>query len=134
MIDHNLHFREAPFTYRGFRIDMSAVPPGPRAAALRQAVVEQVDITARAPLQPRIAQWIRNVPIKLMPGEGRQPGVYINQPMLIRLWLRPQGDARPLLLHEMMHAVHARLLPGGVRNPQVLRFFRVAQQRHLEVS
>jgi len=51
--------------------------------------------------------------------------------MLIRLWLRPQPDARPLLLHELMHAVHARQLPGGVRNPQVLRYYRVAQQRGL---
>lgn len=123
--------RQQDFIYRGFRIDMSAIPPGPRGAALRRAATQQVDIVARAPLPPRIAQWIRNVPIKLMPGQGTQPGLYTNQPMLIRLWLRPQLDARPLLLHELMHAVHARILPNGVRNAQVLRFYGVARQRGL---
>lgn len=121
-------YGQRTFVYRGYSIDMSAIPPGPQAMALRRAAMQQVDIVARAPLQPQMARWLTRVPVKIMPGRGPSPGRYIDQPMLVRLWLRPDDD-RPLLLHELMHAVHNRLLPGRLNNPYVIRFYRVAQQR-----
>lgn len=117
------------FVYRGYSIDMSAIAPGLQAVALRRAAQRQVDIVAQAPLRPRIARWLTRVPIKIMAGQHASPGQYTGQPMLVRLWLRPTPDDRPLLLHELMHAVHNNLLPGRLNNPEILRFYRVAQQR-----
>jgi len=36
-------------------------------------------------------------------------------------------DDRPILLHEFMHAFQQERLPGGARNPDVLRFYQHAK-------
>jgi hypothetical protein len=38
---------------------------------------------------------------------------------------------KPIVLHELLHALHARYLPGSNRNPDVLRFYRNAMSGQL---
>ena len=41
------------------------------------------------------------------------------------------NDDRPVLLHEYMHVLHFRRMPGGVRNPDIRHFYEEALARNL---
>ena len=38
---------------------------------------------------------------------------------------------KPVLLHELLHAYHFRVLPGALQNPDLLRFYGIARQNEL---
>ncbi len=104
--------RGGTVSYGGFRI---ANPGDPDQL---DAVQHQIDIVNNAGLSRSSLKMFHGQPIKFggrSHSEGRE--VVLGN-------LQGKG-ARPVLLHEFMHVYH-RHLPGGNRNPTILRYYNEA--------
>ena len=119
------------FFYRGYRFDIQEIAAVPEEPAMLAAMQQQTDLVEATPLTEPTKQFLRNFTVHVSEGEGEhgggghfgQKGVFVS--------LRPQQDNRPILLHEFMHAFHNDRLPGGRRNPDVLRFYERAKDAGL---
>lgn len=110
-------------SYRGYRFDTSGVPRDVQESIL-DAARRQVDIVEAVPLSAETKHFFQGFTIHLARGAGGgghfgRRGVSID--------LKPGPDDRPILLHEFMHAFQDDRLPGGTRNPDVLRFYQHAR-------
>lgn len=105
--------------YRGFTVDAGAIE---RDANARAAVEHQLDIVADSGVRPEILAFFRAQRMLVRPGArdrfSREGGIEIDTR------LPPQ---QPIVLHELLHAYHAFVLPQGARNPDVLEFYNQAR-------
>ena len=105
--------------YRGFTVDAAAIE---RDANARAAVEHQLDIVADSGVRPEILAFFRAQHMLVRPGArdrfSREGGIEIDTR------LPPQ---QPIVLHELLHAYHAFVLPQGARNPDVLEFYDQAR-------
>ena len=106
--------------YRGFTVDAAAIE---RDADARSAVEHQLDIVADSGVRPEILAFFRAQHMLVRPGArdhfSREGGIEIDTR------LPPQ---QPIVLHELLHAYHAFVLPQGARNPDVLEFYNQARR------
>jgi hypothetical protein len=110
-------------SYRGFSVDLTAVPQR-RRAALEPTIRRQIDIVADLKIKPQAAQFFRQIPVIIDPatrsaGHAGRNGLTLNDEVM------PPDN--PVLLHELLHMYHARQLSGGLRNAQLIRFFEQAK-------
>ncbi|HWT04789.1 MAG TPA: hypothetical protein VN224_03460 [Xanthomonadales bacterium] len=105
--------------YRGFTVDASAIE---RDAGARSAVERQLDIVADCGASTDILAFFRAQRMVVRRGArdrfSRDAGIEIDTR------LPPQ---QPIVLHELLHAYHAFVLPQGARNPEVLEFYNEAR-------
>jgi hypothetical protein len=105
--------------YRGFTVDAAAIE---RDAGARSAVEHQLDIVADSGVRPEILAFFRAQHMLVRPRArdhfSREGGIEIDTR------LPPQ---QPIVLHELLHAYHAFVLPQGARNPDVLEFYNQAR-------
>jgi hypothetical protein len=105
--------------YRGFTVEAAAIE---RDAAARAAVEHQLDLVADSGVKPEILAFFRAQRMVVRPGArdrfSRDGGIEIDTR------LAPQ---QPIVLHELLHAYHAFVLPQGARNPEVLEFYNQAR-------
>ena len=73
-------------------------------------------------LDNKTGEWANRDPVVL--AEDTHLGVIMARP-------RPLASDRPVLLHEMLHAYHAHVMPRGVKNPSILFFYSNAQSKKL---
>jgi hypothetical protein len=111
------------FAYRGFTVDAAAIA---RDAGARAAVEHQLDVVADCGANADVLAFFRAQRIVVRPGArdhfSRAGGIEID------VRLPPQ---QPILLHELLHAYHAFVLPQGARNPDVLGFYAEARNGSL---
>jgi hypothetical protein len=105
--------------YRGFTVDAAAIEGD---AAARSALEHQLDVVADCGVSADILAFFRAQHIVVRPGArdrfSRNGGIEIDTR------LPPQ---QPIVLHELLHAYHAFVLPDGARNPDVLGFYNEAR-------
>ena len=118
---------DGKLAYRGFTVDATEIKDAPQYQAIMTSLVHQIDIVAGCGAKPEQLQFFQSqtVFIKHAPSGGlghfdsRHPGV-----TLADVVAEPQ---KPILLHELLHAYHWRVMPGAYRNAEILTFFNRAQ-------
>jgi len=90
----------AIYTYLGFNVDESRVPPD-RRAAVETGLHEQIDLVKSLPIDTTIAAFLQSVPVRIDP-TLHEPGHYDDSGL--RLWDKPSPPDNPVLLHELLHA------------------------------
>ena len=90
----------ASYTYLGFRIDESKVPPDQR-PAVETGLREQIDLVDSLLIDPKIAAFLHAVPVRIDPSL-HEPGHYDESGL--RLWDKQSPPDNPVLLHELLHA------------------------------
>jgi hypothetical protein len=115
--------------YHGFRIDDRSGGLGLPAAAA--SVVEQLKIVESVGLPERVLDSFKQTPIDVDPDLRGNPGMFSvlgGEPVVrIRPILFPSD--KPILLHELLHAYHYRVL--SMRNPDIEEAFRHAKSQGL---
>jgi hypothetical protein len=109
--------------YRGFTVDASAIEND---AGARRALQHQLDVVADCGVSADILAFFRAQHIVVRPGArdrfSRNGGIEVDTR------LPPQ---QPIVLHELLHAYHAFVLPQGARNPDVIGFYEEARSKGL---
>jgi hypothetical protein len=110
--------------HRGFT--MRVATPGPDRAALEAAMKHQLDIVADCGAKPEILALWRTIPIALAPGDG-EPGGNFKPGRGVEIYAAPiPPPENPVVLHELVHALHYRYVPQSNNNPDIERFYRIA--------
>ena len=112
-------------SYRGFTVDMSAAAAMPNRAAIETSLKKQIDIVADCGAKNAIMAFFRTQKISLRSSGGEDGGGRFTSAG-IEIRATPQPPEKPIVLHELIHALHARYLPNANRNADVLRFFHNA--------
>jgi len=139
-------------TYRGYYSDLSAVVDRKDFSELADGLRHQIDIVENSGLSPRVLQFFQTVPIvvddfacvgnMIEPASGDPKPIMgaacynRNVPETGTMMVRPttlvdRNRERPVLLHELFHAYHDHILPGGFENPAALFWFKQATDKHL---
>ncbi|HEY1111630.1 MAG TPA: hypothetical protein VGE76_23445 [Opitutaceae bacterium] len=119
---------EAKPAHRGFTYDVSAIT----AAELREEIVtvmnEQIDMVLAMGLSAKTIKDLQAVPISVIHAYSIGPGRYAPARGVEMASMIVAVRKRPVLIHELMHAYHDRLLAGGVRNRDVLKWHDEAKK------
>lgn len=117
--------RAAPLSYRGYRVDVSAVSAR-RLPGLETYLKSQIDLVEAAPMAEDSKAWLRTLPILINP-KIRAPGRYGRG--RVELKGGEKASDAPVLLHEAMHGWHEQRLPDGFANLEVLDAWEAAMAR-----
>ena len=116
-----------PFqTYHGFRIDLGEAEGVIDVPSALAEVEHQVDIVDRSGVSPAMLDRFRAVPIRVSASFAGGGSHYSGGSEVTLGSLRPDDD-RPVLLHEYMHVLEYRAMPGGFHNAAVRRFYDEAR-------
>jgi hypothetical protein len=136
---------EDKFTYQGFVVDVSGIKSPEVRSSMSDALRAQIDVVRSVTLKPEVLQFFQAIPFKAF--ESYPPPFQTSQNtaiytgggpieaglVLMRPYtgpMRPEGPSvAPVLLHEYMHAYHDKRLLGGLKNPDVRRFWNEAKER-----
>ena len=117
-------------SYRGFTINISAIGNTPDSAPVVSSVKHQLDIVADCGATSEIMAFFRAQPITVAPNALDTGGLY-DRAHGIRIDAVAQPAGEPIILHEMLHAFHALVLPQGFQNPGVLNYYLHAKDASL---
>jgi len=107
--------------YRGFTVDMTLLENDDNRDAVEDSLKKQLDIVADCGAKPEIMAFFRHQKMKLKFGSEDGGGRFTSAS--IEVEARPQPAEKPIVLHELLHALHGRYLPGGFNNADVDRFY-----------
>ncbi|PDT13990.1 hypothetical protein CO670_25545 [Rhizobium sp. J15] len=111
------------FTYHGWQVDLSNARGAEPDKEMVAAVKRQLDIVENVNLKPDVLVFMRTIPIWANPAAAAfGPGHYSSKTG-IDLRVRSLDPDKPIILHELLHAYHDRMLPGGFGNGDVRQFF-----------
>jgi hypothetical protein len=116
------------FSYRGFTVDTSAATDVPDLRALQGSLKHQLDIVAGTGVSPAIMSFFKSQAIVVKPGQGDGGGHFSANSKGVTVDATVQAPEKPVILHELLHAYHFRVLPGALQNPDLLRFYNNAKQ------
>jgi hypothetical protein len=123
-----------PYTiaYRGFTVDISAVSDF---WLIEDSVKHQLDIVADCGAKPEIMSFFHQESLAVVPGLTTGSGISVpgifDPNFGVKIDAAVQPPQRPILLHELLHAFHACMLPHGVNNPDVLHYYNLAKDYQL---
>jgi hypothetical protein len=120
-----------PLSYRGFTVDLSAVQGAPNFDAVEASVKHQLDIVADCGASPAVLAFFRSQLITLKIGQTDGGGHFSAGQKGVSLDAAVQAPQKPVILHELLHAYHARVLPEASQNPDIIRFYNIARQNQL---
>lgn len=118
------------FAYRGFLVDISAVRDASDLGDIETSVKHQLDIVADCGARPEVMQFFHAQRITLSPNAGDGGGQF-NASEGVQIDAAPEPPQEPIVLHELLHAFHARILPDGFHNAQVVMFYGHAKEAGL---
>jgi hypothetical protein len=123
--------RETVLRRAGFVIDLAPIVNAQNHAEIATALEQQIDIAAGCGAKTEIATFFRNQRITAVPSTGKGGGrcTAARGVEIDTAPLPPPNN--PILLHELIHALHHRYMPGGEANPDVERFYQTALQGDL---
>jgi hypothetical protein len=107
--------------YHGFRIDERAQPLAPEMLA---SLTAQLDVVEAAGLPPAVLDTLKGTPIVVDPSLRGNPGIFAVRGDAGAVYIRPiVFDAdKPILLHELLHAYHFRVL--HMDRPEIAQAYR----------
>ena len=117
--------------YRGFTVDSSAVQDVPNFKAIEASLKHQIDIVADCGASAPILAFFESQQIVVKQGQGDGGGHFSSNSEGVTVDAAVQAPEKPVILHELLHAYHFRVLPGALQNPDVLRFFENAKRGEL---
>jgi hypothetical protein len=109
--------------YRGFTIDVSRAQDRPDFESVERSVKHQVDIVADCGASADVLGFFRSQKVSLEPGHGDGGGHFAAQSAGVALDAAVDPPEAPVLLHELLHAYHWKILPGGFRNGDLIGFY-----------
>lgn len=116
--------------YKGYHVQF-ADDAAPDIASIER----QIDICENVSVPTRMRAFFHAVPISIVTKlKTGSPGGYnalSRDEKFGKIVLRSGtlDEHRPILLHELLHGVHAKLLPNGFNNAQIERFYHIALNR-----
>jgi hypothetical protein len=122
---------DAKLSYRGFALDTAAVRTAANFAAVESSFKHQLDIVADCGAKPEILAFFRKQEIVLKLGASDGGGHFSSNTKGVTVDAVTQPQQKPIVLHELLHAYHFYVLPDGMRNSDVLRFYNRAKDDHL---
>jgi hypothetical protein len=121
--------------YRGFVMNLSAAERLPNFVALVEAMRHQFDIVADCGARPEILAVFRSTRVALLPIAGFRAssggGGNFTPARGAEINATEPPPNNPVVLHELLHALHHRYLPQSNDNPDIERFYRIAVEREL---
>lgn len=93
-----------------------------------EALKHQIDMVVALPIKPDAAAFFRAQPIRLSMSLEEAGASGVGGVVLRPAEIRNQG---PVLLHELLHIYHRRVLPDGIDNAMVENAFESAWDRDL---
>jgi hypothetical protein len=114
-------------THRGFTVDISLAANMPNRAAIEASLKRQIDITADCGARPEIMAFFLRQKIGLKTDPKGGPG-FFSPAAGVTIQAAALPPENPILLHELIHALHHFVLPNGNRNANVLRFHNNAMR------
>ena len=121
----------ATFSYRGIAVDTSAAQGLPNLKEIVASLKHQIDIVVECSAKPEIMAFFRSQPVSVKPGQGDGGGHFTSKVEGVTVDAAIVAPEKPVLLHELLHAYHFRVLPGALQNPDLLRFYGIAKQNEL---
>ena len=113
-------------TYRGFTVNMMLVENAANRDAIEASLKKQIDIVADCGAKPEIMAFFRSHKMNLKFGEEDGGGRVTAAG--IEIDATPQPPEKPIVLHELLHVLHARYLPNGSNNADVEKFYNNAMR------
>lgn len=111
------------FGYHGWRVDLTNARGADSEREMVEAVKRQLDIVEHVGLKPQVLEFMRSVRIWADPTKASfGPGHY-GHATGVDLRVRALEPNKPIILHELLHAYHDRLIPGGFSNGDIKEFF-----------
>jgi hypothetical protein len=119
------------FTYRGFTVDVTGAAGQPNLPAIESSLKHQIDITADCGASAATMTFFKSQEIFVVPGEGDGGGHFSANSKGVSVDPAVEAPEKPVVLHELLHAYHYRVLPNAFENTDVLRFYNRAKENAL---
>ena len=119
------------FAYRGITVDTSDAQGQPNLKEVVASLRHQIDIVVDCGAKPEIMAFFKSQPVSVKPGQGDGGGHFTSKVEGVTVDAAVVLPEKPVLLHELLHAYHFRVLPGAMQNPDLLRFYGIAKQNEL---
>lgn len=116
------------FVYRGFTVNTSAAQDVPNFKAVVASLKHQIDIVTDSGASPAVSDFFKSQEIVVKPGQADGGGHFSANSKGVTVDAAVDAPEKPVLLHELLHAYHFRVLPGALQNPDLLRFYDNARQ------
>ncbi|WP_079538072.1 hypothetical protein [Bradyrhizobium lablabi] len=87
----------------------------------------QIDIVADCGVSPTILSFFKSQEVVIKPGQGDGGGHFSKDSKGVTIDAAVQAPEKPVLLHELLHAYHFRVLPGALQNPDLVMFYNNAR-------
>ena len=121
----------ATFIYRGITVDTSDAQGLPNHGEVVASLKHQIDIVVGCGAKPEIMTFFKSQPVSVKPGQDDGGGHFSSKAEGVTVDAAVVPPEKPVLLHELLHAYHFRILPGALQNPDLLRFYEIAKQNEL---
>jgi hypothetical protein len=118
---------DGKFAYRAFTVDMSGAGDLANPGAIEASLKHQIDIVADCGVSPTILSFFRSQQVVVKPGQGDGGGHFSKDSKGVTIDAAVDAPEKPVLLHELLHAYHFRVLPGALQNPDLVRFYNNAR-------
>jgi hypothetical protein len=115
------------FLYRGFTVDLSEAKGAANLEAIEKSLKHQIDIVADCGAKAEILAFFRSQPIFVRPGAGDGGGRFTTARPGVSVDVATAAPEKPVVLHELLHAYHYRVLPQGHDNPDLMTFYQRAK-------
>ncbi|MBC9878923.1 hypothetical protein G8O24_16405 [Bradyrhizobium sp. INPA01-394B] len=119
------------FMYRGIAVDISAAQAQPNIKEVVASTKHQIDIVVDCGARAEIMTFFKSQPVAVKPGQGDGGGHFSSKVAGVTVDAAVDAPEKPVLLHELLHAYHFRVLPGALQNPDLVRFYDIARQNEL---
>ncbi len=121
----------ADVKYRGFSIAESAIGKAENLPAIHAAICEQIDMVCAVGVPAPMLEFFRGVRFEVVPtgaGKGNSPGLYNKGSKTVRVTagIVTTGH-KPVLLHELLHALHHQQVERGFNNPTIAGLYQHAK-------
>ena len=115
------------FSYRGVTVDTTAAQSAANLKAVQDSLKHQIDIALDCGAAPKIIAFFKNQEIFVKPGQGDGGGRFSSKVKGVSVDIAVDAPEKPVVLHEMLHAYHWWVLPGGFGNADVEQFYERAR-------
>ena len=119
--------QETSFDYHGFKVNFEQIKDLPQKDLAIKAVKRQIEIVEKVKLSEDNVNFFKTIPIVMIPDASGTPGIYSGIKRTVFLKDRDLDAARPILLHEFLHAYHNLKVAGGFQNAQIQSFYEKAK-------
>ena len=127
------------FSYHGFNFNCSQIYDFSQYQEVSKECIRQVAYIELIGLPKNTIDFFKSVPITLQPWyqmPNYASGAYYGDSKSIVLCYndfcdnQKSGEKSPVFLHELLHVFHHQQIANGWDNPDIIKYFKEAQERH----